>query len=61
MVLAAFGFVVCGVAAVLFVVNDVPTGWAIAAEFLAVIAALDLLVIGRRIRANRRRAGGKSG
>ena len=60
-VLAAFGLVVCSAAAILFVVQDVPVGWAIAAEFLAVVAALDLLVIGRRKWVNRRRAGGKSG
>jgi hypothetical protein len=60
-VLASFGLVVCGVAAVLFVVNDVPTGWAIAAEFLAVVAALDLLVIGRRKWVNRQRSRGNSG
>jgi hypothetical protein len=59
-VLASFGLVVCGVAGVLFVVNDVPAGWAIAAEFLAVVAALDLLVIGRRKWVNRQRSRGKS-
>ncbi|TCM48236.1 DUF6343 family protein [Kribbella sp. VKM Ac-2568] len=59
-VLASFGLVVCGAAAVLFVVNDVPAGWAIAAEFFAVVAALDLLVIGRRKWVNRQRSRGKS-
>ena len=59
-VLASFGLVVCSAAAVLFVVNDVPAGWAIAAEFLAVVAALDLLVVGRRKWVNRQRSRGKS-
>ncbi|QNE16854.1 hypothetical protein F1D05_01760 [Kribbella qitaiheensis] len=50
MVLAAFGLVVCGCAAVAFVVLKVPVPFVVAAVGFAVVAVVDLVVITHRKR-----------
>jgi hypothetical protein len=48
MVLASFGLVVCGGAAVLFVLLELPVIFVSILVLLAVIAAVDLVIVGMR-------------
>jgi membrane protein implicated in regulation of membrane protease activity len=47
-VLASFGLCLWIAAAVLAAVYDLPAGWVIAFAVLAVVAAVDLLIVARR-------------
>jgi Flp pilus assembly protein TadB len=48
LVLATFGLIVCGVAAVLLAIADAPGVLVVALAVLAVVALVDLLVVARR-------------
>lgn len=48
LVLAAFGLVVCAAGAVLFGLAGVPLGWIAALAVLALVAAVDIVVVVRR-------------
>jgi hypothetical protein len=48
LVLAAFGLIVCIGAAIAFAVLDVPTVYVALAIVLAVVAAIDIVVVTRR-------------
>jgi hypothetical protein len=48
LVLASFGLVVCGGAAVLFVLLELPVIFVAGLALLAVIAAVDLVIVGLR-------------
>jgi hypothetical protein len=48
LVLASFGLVVCAGAAVLFILLEIPVIFVAVLALLAVIAAIDIVVVGRR-------------
>jgi hypothetical protein len=48
LILAAFGLVICTAAAILFAVFDLPLVLVLLAALLALVAAVDLVVITRR-------------
>jgi hypothetical protein len=48
MVLASFGLVVCAGAAVLFLLLEIPVIFVVGLTVLAVIAAVDLVIVGMR-------------
>jgi hypothetical protein len=53
LVLACFGTVMWIAAAVLSAVFDLPVGWVIAFAALAVVAAVDLVIVARRKRSGK--------
>lgn len=48
LVLASFGLVVCAAAAILFIMLEIPLVFVIGLALLAVIAAIDIVIIGWR-------------
>jgi hypothetical protein len=48
LVLAVFGLLVCAGGAVLFALAGVPLGWTVALAVLALVAAVDIVVVARR-------------
>jgi hypothetical protein len=50
LILASFGLVVCTVGAVLLAVAGVPSPWVVVFAVLALVAAIDIVVIARRKR-----------
>jgi hypothetical protein len=48
LVLASFGLVVCAAAAILFIMLEIPVVFVIGLVLLAVIAAIDIVIIGWR-------------
>jgi hypothetical protein len=48
LVLASFGLVVCAAAAILFIMLEIPVVFVIALALLAVIAAIDIVIVGWR-------------
>jgi hypothetical protein len=48
LVLASFGLVVCAAAAILFIMLEIPVVFVVALALLAVIAAIDIVIVGWR-------------
>jgi hypothetical protein len=48
LVLASFGLVVCAAAAILFIMLEIPVVFVIVLALLAVIAAIDIVIVGWR-------------
>jgi Family of unknown function (DUF6343) len=48
LVLASFGLVVCAAAAILFIKLEIPVVFVIGLALLAVIAAIDIVIVGWR-------------
>ena len=48
LVLAGFGLVVCAAAAILFIMLEIPVVFVIGLALLAVIAAIDIVIVGWR-------------
>jgi hypothetical protein len=48
LVLASFGLVVCAAAAILFIMLEIPVVFVIGLALLAVIAAIDIVIVGWR-------------
>ncbi|HEU4946384.1 MAG TPA: DUF6343 family protein [Kribbella sp.] len=54
LVLASFGLVVCGGAAVVYFLLDLPVGTVAVAAALALVAVVDIVVVARRLHRQRR-------
>jgi hypothetical protein len=48
LVLASFGLLVCAAAAILFIMLEIPVVFVLALALLAVIAAIDIVIVGWR-------------